>query len=173
MAKARKVGAMDESIEVKNICDWVNFQDRQNANSLELDDGTVLTHCFLCRSMYTERNPSEKPPCNPCQVNLIPGCEAAARIFMLCRRQIINVWDGESNKHVDLNHLAVWAAIDHDGSIVSPYECFLMVIRVFNRLLKEEDNIHVNIAIDGKEIGNIVAKQMKTNSDLRQAIKQS
>jgi hypothetical protein len=109
-AKERSVTVMAESVEVRNICDWVRFKDRKDMG------GTP--------------------------VNLIPGNENAARIYMLCRRQTINVWNGEQDIPVDLNHLAVWAAIDHTyGSpmckITDPYECFIKVNEVFHCLLEE------------------------------------
>ena len=102
---------MDESIEVRNVCDWVRFQDRKDGG------GTP--------------------------VNLIPSEENVARIYMLVRNQTVNIWNGERDVTVDLNHLAVWAAIDHDYGgplcrISDPYECFLKVNQVFHCLLKEK-----------------------------------
>ena len=39
----------------------------------------------------------------------------AARIFQRVRGQMLTRWNGERDVVVDLNHLAVWAAIDAYG----------------------------------------------------------
>ena len=41
--------------------------------------------------------------------------EDAAKIYFKVRRQTLNVWNGERDIPVDLNHLAIWAMIDAYG----------------------------------------------------------
>jgi hypothetical protein len=89
-ARERSVITMNESVEVRNICDWVRFQDRKDGG------GTPII--------------------------LIPACEDAARIYMLCRNQTVNIFNGEQDIPVDLNHLAVWAALDHAYDGPDDYE---------------------------------------------------
>jgi len=43
---------------------------------------------------------------------LLPENEVAAKVFFAVRGQTINMWNGERDIPVDLNHLAVWAMID-------------------------------------------------------------
>jgi hypothetical protein len=67
--------------------------------------------------MYAERKPPGTPPCESCRVELREENEEAARIFNTVRGQIITIikfteHGAPYSVPVDLNHLAVWAAID-------------------------------------------------------------
>ena len=73
------------------------------------------TTCDDCRAMYAERNPPATPPCESCRVDLVSDNEEAAQILMVVRGQVLTRWNGERDIPVDLNHVAVWAAIDGLG----------------------------------------------------------
>lgn len=67
--------------------------------------------------MFQQRIPPQEPPCDTCtdehkRVELLQENEVAAKIFIASRGQTLNVWNGEQDIPVDLNHLAVWAMID-------------------------------------------------------------
>jgi hypothetical protein len=85
----------------------VGFVDLETSSIVILDDGSILTRCDQCRQMYAERKPPATPPCESCRVELQVENEDAARIFMMVR--------GQKLSNGDLNHLAVWAAIDGYG----------------------------------------------------------
>lgn len=91
--------------------------------------------------MYAERNPPEIPPCTegiaatnwePCRIELQKENEDAARIYQIVRGQVLTVGD----QVIDLNHLAVWAAIDGYG-IKNRTRVFEQIIQTFHHFLKE------------------------------------
>lgn len=91
--------------------------------------------CPGCREIYGMRTPPEDPPCNekcPERV-LLPENEEAARIYMMTRGQVISIGDTV----IDINHLALWAAIDRVG-VNDPLRCFEMVTKVFYHMLNVE-----------------------------------
>jgi hypothetical protein len=84
----------------------VKFSDFQASSTFELD-GVIMSACEKCRMDHAERTPPATPPCESCRVQLVTENEDAARIYMTVRGQKLS--SGE------LNHLAVWAAIDGYG----------------------------------------------------------
>jgi len=107
------------------------------ASRIELDDGRVLTKCDQCREMHGERTPPTEPPCETCWVDLKVENEEAARIFQVVRGQVITRFNGEADVIVDLNHLAVWEAIDR-YQIRNKRRCFEKVLKLFFALLEEQ-----------------------------------
>ena len=82
---------------------------------------------------YAERNPPATPPCESCRVELVIENEDAARVFMVVRGQVLTRWNGEQDIPVDLNHLAVWAAIDGLG-IADRAGTFGKVVRAWHEV---------------------------------------
>lgn len=61
--------------------------------------------------------------------------EHVARIFLLVRGQQEVRWDGEKDVAVDLNHLAVWKAIEkYPGKVHNEWETFNRIIRVWHKI---------------------------------------
>jgi hypothetical protein len=79
--------------------------------------------------MYAERKPPGTPPCDSCRVELREENEDAARIYQIVRGQTI-----EGGR--DLNHLAVWAAIDAYG-VKDRTVVFEKVMQLYYQILKE------------------------------------
>jgi hypothetical protein len=117
----------------------MEFSSGQASSRIVLDDGRVLTKCDQCRQMYAERTPPGEPPCETCWVELREENEDVARIFQIVRGQVITWFNGQVDVVMDLNHLAVWAAIDHFG-VRNPRECFERVLKMFYKVLKEQKN---------------------------------
>ena len=113
----------------------MQFADDQTASRVILNNGVVLTKCDQCRQMYAERTPPSSPPCESCWVDLDTKNEEAAQIYQIVRGQIIT----RSEDVVDLNHLAVWAAIDAYG-IRNRVGTFEKVLRLFHSLLRDQKN---------------------------------
>jgi hypothetical protein len=90
----------------------MEFSDSQASSRLVMADGTVLTKCDQCRPYYAEKEPPETPPCESCRVDLRRENEDAARIFQMVRGQVVTAGNGQV---IDINHMAVWAAIDAYG----------------------------------------------------------
>jgi hypothetical protein len=92
--------------------------------------------------MYRERNSrglEGEPPCGECRVELLPENEAALQIFFTVRRQCEVRWDGEKDVEIDLNHLAVWKAIEkYPRKIANQWSCFHSVCRLFYDVKKRE-----------------------------------
>ena len=86
--------------------------------------------------MYAERTPPGTPPCESCRVELREENENAARIFQTVRGQVITRFNGQADIVVDLNHLAVWAAIDAYG-VRDRTGCFEQVLNLFHHFLAE------------------------------------
>jgi hypothetical protein len=115
----------------------MEFSGDQASSRIELEDGRVLTKCDQCRQMYAERTPPGEPPCITCWVDLKEENEDAARIFRIVRGQVITRFNGQTDVIVDLNHLAVWAAIDRYG-VKDQQRCFERVMKIFYQLLEEQ-----------------------------------
>ena len=115
----------------------MEFSGDQASSRIELDDGRVLTKCDQCHQMYGERTPPGDPPCATCWVDLKEENEDAARIFRMVRGQVITRFNGQADMIVDLNHLAVWAAIDA-YEIKDRVGTFEKVMKMFYTLLEEQ-----------------------------------
>jgi len=113
----------------------VKFADFQASSTFELD-GKILTACEKCRMDYAERTPPG-PPCESCRVELVSENEDAARIFQVIRGQVITRFNGQADVVIDLNHLAIWAAIDAYG-VRDRTGCFEKILNLFHALLKEQ-----------------------------------
>jgi hypothetical protein len=87
--------------------------------------------------MYAERKPPATPPCESCRVELKVENEDAARIFMMIRGQVLTRFNGQADVIIDLNHLAVWAAIDAYG-VRNRTGTFEKVLNLFHAILKEQ-----------------------------------
>lgn len=85
------------------------------------------------------------PPCKSCRVELVSENEEAARIFMTVRGQTVNRLHAQSgpggavitDRPADINHAAVWAAIDAYG-VRDRVGCFERVCRCFHAILREQ-----------------------------------
>lgn len=96
-------------------------------------DEYALT-CPGCREIYAERDPPGDPPCETCQVELFEENQNAAAVYMACRGQVIT--RGMDGVIVDINHLAVDAAIDRNG-VKDRRRVFDQVVKTFHHFLKE------------------------------------
>lgn len=89
--------------------------------------------------MYGDRKPPEDPPCVTCHVEPFPENEEALRVFMGVRYQFIMGFSGP----VDLNHLAIEAAMRREGIPVTDKACFDRVCRLgwwwIERLQEKKD----------------------------------
>ena len=115
----------------------MQFADDQAASRVEYEDGFVLTKCDQCRQAWRERNArgiAGSPPCETCRVTLLPENEEAAEIFMTVRGQVIT--RGMDGMIVDINHLAVDAAMERNG-VRDRRRVFEKVVRTFHHFLKE------------------------------------
>lgn len=86
--------------------------------------------------MHAERNPPTIPPCITCRIPLRPENEDAGRIFQIVRGQVLTRFNGEHDVVVDLNHVAVWAAIDAYG-VTMRTATFEKVMRLFHQIEAE------------------------------------
>lgn len=88
--------------------------------------------------MYAERTPpGDEPPCETCRVELSEENEDVARIFQMVRGQVITRFNGQADVIVDLNHVAVWAAIDAYG-VKDRIGMFERILKMFYRFLEEQ-----------------------------------
>jgi hypothetical protein len=91
--------------------------------------------------MHSERKPPGTPKCElgeSCRVELRGDNEDAAKLYQMVRRQVLFFFNGEVDKEFDINHQAVWAAIDHWPTKVSdPWGLFNKVLRVYYFFLSE------------------------------------
>lgn len=83
--------------------------------------------------MYAERTPPGTPPCESCRVELRWENEDAARIYRMIRGQVITRHNGRHDTIMDLNHVALWAAIDGYGirDRIGTFERVLTVFHFF------------------------------------------
>ena len=86
--------------------------------------------------MHSERTPPTTPICElgeSCRVELVKENEDAARIFQMVRAQCEVRWNGEQDIEIDLNHLALWKAIEKfPGGIKDEWSCFNRVLRAWH-----------------------------------------
>lgn len=97
---------------------------------------TYAPACPGCQDLYAKRKPPQSPPCDTCRTELLEENEDAAEIYHIVRGQVITRFDGQI---IDLNHLAVWAAIDGYG-VKDRQGCFEKVLKVFYHFLNENRN---------------------------------
>ena len=74
-----------------------------------------------------------EPPCETCRVDLLEENEDAAKIYNIVRGQVI----ATSEQIIDLNHLALWEAIDR-YKVKEPIRCFELVNKVFHEFLSRD-----------------------------------
>ena len=110
----------------------MEFSDLQASLRVEKPDGTVITACDRCRTVYGGKEPPEEPPCKECRVELLERNEEAAQIFSLTRSQLIMGFNGP----IDVNHLAIHSAMDLYG-IKSRRKCFEKVLSLSRWWLKK------------------------------------
>lgn len=93
--------------------------------------------------MWRERNEREiegDPPCESCRVELQEENVEAAFIYQLVRGQVLTQFNGEYDVVTDINHLALWAAIDrYPGGVTDRWEVFNKVRRVFFHFLNRQE----------------------------------
>jgi len=92
--------------------------------------------------MHSERTPPTTPICElgeSCRVELVRENEDAARIFMLVRGQTLRLWNGEQDIEIDLNHLALWKAIEKfPGGIKDEWGTFQKICRAWHESQKRK-----------------------------------
>ena len=88
--------------------------------------------------MYAARNPPEEAACDKCiderkSVILLPENEQAAKLFLMCRSQCECRWNGEQDIEIDLNHVALWKAIEKfPGGVKDEWSTFQRVSRAWH-----------------------------------------
>lgn len=94
--------------------------------------------------MHSERKPPTTPICElgeTCRVELAKENEAAAQIFRTVRGQCETRWNGEQDIEIDLNHLALWKAIEkYPESIKDEWAIFSKVLRVWHESKRRQRN---------------------------------
>ena len=128
----------------------MRFVNIQSASSIPLADGTVISKCDECRTIWKERNErgiAGQPICESgefCEaypVELFPQNLIPASIYQRIKGQVIFYFNGESNKEYDLNHVALWNMIDHwPQRIKNKWEVFDQVLNLYHTFLKERQN---------------------------------
>jgi hypothetical protein len=64
--------------------------------------------------------------------------EQAARIYRMVRRQSLFFFNGDVDKEIDLNHVAVWSLIDHyQPPLSDPWGTFNKVMNTYYYFLNE------------------------------------
>jgi len=83
--------------------------------------------CGRCKKIYKEREPPGDPPCETCRVLPAEENQDAITIFLLTKNQLILGFGGP----VDVNHLAIWKAIEYyPEGVRVPWDCFNKVVRL-------------------------------------------
>ena len=88
--------------------------------------------------MFESRNPSQEPVCDTCtderkRVDLLPENKQAAQIFQTVRSQCETRWNGEQDIEIDLNHVALWKAIEKfPGGVNDEWGTFQRVLRAWH-----------------------------------------
>lgn len=119
----------------------MEFHDDQASSRVEFDDGTVLTKCDQCRQMWRERNErgiEGRPPCGTCKVELMPDNEDAARIYLLCRSQLIVVGGGMGKPYIlDIMHEPIHRAMDL-YAVKNKAQTFKLVLFTAHHFIKRQ-----------------------------------
>ena len=119
----------------------MEFSDLEASSRVELEDGRILTRCDQCRDMWRERNErgvEGEPPCDGCKTELLPENAEAARVFNKCRRQIITFFNGEVDKEIDLNYVALDVVMNWVG-VKDKRDVSEKVLRVYHHFLNERN----------------------------------
>ena len=88
--------------------------------------------------MFALRNPPEEAPCDICtderkRVDLMPENEVAAKIFIATRSQCETRWNGEQDIEIDINHVALWKAIEKfPGGVNDEWGTFHRISRAWH-----------------------------------------
>lgn len=62
-----------------------------------------------------------------------------AQIFMLVNKQVLTRWNGEQSIVIDIDHNAVWSAINnYPEFIYNKWNVFCMIINAFHYFLRKE-----------------------------------
>jgi hypothetical protein len=89
--------------------------------------------------MHAERVPPTIPICElggDCAVALAPENDIPARLLLLVRSQAETRWNGEMDVEIDLNHMALWKAIEKfPGGVEDEWGMFNRVLRAW-RVIK-------------------------------------
>ena len=114
--------------------------DSEAASRIELEDGRVLSKCDQCRQMWAER--SERgvvgdPPCDGCRTELMPENRDAAKIYQICKRQVRTWFNGEVDKEIDLDFVALKLPMDLYVAPENHRECFEKVTHTYYYFLSE------------------------------------
>ncbi len=73
------------------------------------------------------------PPCEICWVDLLPENEVAAQIYFFVRSQAETRWNGEQDIEIDLDHNAVWKAIEKfPGGVKDEWSTFQKISRAWH-----------------------------------------
>jgi hypothetical protein len=96
------------------------------------------SQCPICERLYAERTPPGTPPCESCRVELREENAEAAMVYMSTRRQIITMFNGEYDKEIDLNYVALISVMDLFG-VKNKRECFKKVVHTYHHFLRLRD----------------------------------
>jgi hypothetical protein len=88
--------------------------------------------CPACR-VYGDAAKKGEEACQRCRVILLEENADAAKIYNICRGQIVSV--GENI--FDINHVALWQAIDR-YKVRDPVRVFELVTKVFHEFLSRD-----------------------------------
>ena len=87
-------------------------------------------NCDACRDLYGRRTPPQEPPCDTCRPVMLDENEDAITLYSIVQNQ----WIMGSGGPVDINHLAVWEAIDRHP-VVDTLETFKKILALSRWML--------------------------------------
>ena len=70
-----------------------------------------MPNCAACRILYGSKLPPQDPPCDTCRPVMLDENEDAITLYSIVQNQ----WIMGPGGPVEINHLAVWSAIDRYG----------------------------------------------------------
>lgn len=85
--------------------------------------------CDICRAIHGDK----EPDCAACMPVLMAQNEEALHLWHLVKTQVVSVGMGNA---VDLNHLAVWEAMDR-YQVHDPIGCFEKLTALFRHLAQK------------------------------------
>ena len=91
-----------------------------------------------CKTMFGLRNPPQEAPCDTCtdekkRVILLPENDTAAKLFLFVRGQCQTRWTGERDIEIDIDHSALWKAIEkYPGGVKDEWETFTKISRAWH-----------------------------------------